>query len=310
MAEITRINESDLTKMALPVEFNTDRIADKLLDLPYGNLEEQKLDIYFPNPRPEGLMPVLFYVHGGGWTMGTKRMGALDCIIDALDKGYALVVPDYRLAPGVCFPEFLYDVKTAVRWARAHAAVFGFDPNRFGMIGDSAGGHITLMMAMTADMPQYEGADYGWENQSSALQAACDMYGPAVLDADEAAWYLSSGAHRMLMEGETDEPGLGKVLYDSVFGTRNLSLLRMLSPVTHVNKGMAPLLIQHGEEDSIVPVQHSYVLAEKIRRVCGPKRCRLVTYPDRNHSDKRFMTKENCDEVLAFFDQYLKKAAE
>lgn len=302
---VMRITEKDLEKMALPVDFDPAQVRNTVLDVQYGTLPEQKLDIYLPDEKPEGLIPVLFYVHGGGWTMGTKRLGALDCIIAAVKHGYAIIAPDYRLAPGVCYPEFIYDIKAAVRWARAHAAEYGFDPERFGMLGDSAGGHITLMMGFTANQPQFEG-NYGNPGFSTALQAVCDMYGPSLLDADEVTWYRESGMRRMVMGDETDPNGEGKELYGKVFGTRNLSLLGHISPYNHIHKDIPPILIQQGMEDSVVPYQHSALTAEKIAAVCGQERVQLKLYPDRNHSDKQFMTERNCEEVLEFFDKYLK----
>lgn len=137
-------------------------------------------------------MPVIFYVHGGGWIMGTQRLGGLACISGALAHGYAVISVEYRLAPAVHFPEFIFDVKTAVRWARANAPQYGFDPARIGMIGDSAGGHISLMFGFTADRPEYEGIHYGHAGYSSAIQAVVDMYGPADLAADEDQWYQES----------------------------------------------------------------------------------------------------------------------
>lgn len=297
----TPITEADLAKMALPVDFDVERVKNKVLDVQYGTLPEQKLDIYLPDSA-EKPFPVIFYVHGGGWYLGTKRLGALDCIIDAVKFGYAVISVDYRLVPGVCFPEYIYDVKTAVRWARANAEKYGFDPERFGMVGDSAGGHITLMLGFTAGMPEYEGAEYGHAEQSSALQAICDMYGPAVLYADEDEWYAKSGVRRMIAEQEG-----GKSMYELAFGTANKSILRLISPISLVKPNIPPTMIQQGLEDAVVAYQHSTELAERIAEVCGPDRVLLRTYPDRNHSDKQFMTLENCKEVLEFFDKYLKK---
>ena len=168
-----------LKRMMLPNVYDPSKLKRKFLDIQYGTLPEQILDVYLPD-EGEGPFPLIIYVHGGGWSMGNRREGALDCIIGALKCGYAILTLDYRLVPKVVFPEFLYDVKTAVRWARAHAVQYGFDPARFGMVGDSAGGHLTLMMGFTANHPELEGEQYGWAGYSSEVQAIIDMYGPAV----------------------------------------------------------------------------------------------------------------------------------
>ncbi|MBO7739178.1 MAG: alpha/beta hydrolase [Oscillospiraceae bacterium] len=303
--EFEYVTPEDFARMALPVKFDTDRVKNKVLDVQYGTLPEQKLDIYLPD-EAKAPFPVIFYVHGGGWYLGNKLEGALDCIIDAIKHGYAVISVDYRLAPGVSYPEFIYDVKTAVRWARAHAAEYGIDPDHFGMIGDSAGGHITLTMGFTGDWVEYEGKEFGWADQSSKLQAICDMYGPSILFADEDEWYRQSKVRRMatapVAEGEEAPP----TMYDLAFGTRNKNLLRVISPYSMVHKDIPPTMIQQGLADAVVPYQHSTLLAERITEVCGADRVHLCTYPERNHSDKDFMTYENCKEVLEFFDKYLK----
>ena len=302
--DFTPITPDDLKKMALPVDFDRTKIKNRVEDVQYGTLPEQKLDLYLPE-KAEGPLPLIIYVHGGGWTMGTKTLGALDCIIDAVDHGYALMSVDYRLAPGVCFPEFIFDVKTAVRWARAHAAQYNLDKDRFAMIGDSAGGHITLMIGFTAGRPEYEGAEYGWAEESSAVQVICDMYGPAVLWEDADAWYRETGVHRMKTmppPGEPAPPSMEEV----AFGGANKNIMKLISPITLVHKDIPPTMIQQGKEDSVVHYYNSTLLAERIEQVCGPERVRLCLYPDRNHSDKGFMTTANCLEVLEFFDKYLK----
>lgn len=280
-----------------PVAFDPSAISRKFLDIQYGTLPEQKLDVYLPE-EGDGPWPLIIYVHGGGWMYGTKTLGAISCIIDALNHGYAVMTVDYRLVPNIAFPENIFDVKTAVRWARAHSAEYGFDPERFAMIGDSAGGHITLMIGFTAGHPEYEGEQYGWAGYSSAVQAICDMYGPADLAFDHTIWFRESGVKRFPYPGK--DPG-----YEPLFGTSNPDLLKLISPISLVHKNIPPTMIQQGTDDGIVAYQHSTALAEKITRVCGADRVLLKLYPGRNHSDKAFLTKENCLEVLAFFDKYL-----
>ena len=301
--EFERINEDDLKRMSPPIEFDTSRVKNKHLNVQYGTLPEQLLDIYLPDDADQPV-PAVFYIHGGGWVMGTRRLGGLECIIGALKHGCAVISVEYRLAPGVCFPEFIFDVKTAVRWARAHAADYNLDPARFGIIGDSAGGHISLMMGFTADHPEYEGEQYGWAGYSSAVQAVVDMYGPADLAADEDSWYRESGVRRIesVPYGEARD----KSLLEVAFGTDNRELLRFFSPISYVKEGIPPLLILQGHDDCVVPFQHSVLLAEKIRRICGPDAVELEIYPDCNHCDWEFYNEKTAARIQAFFDRHLK----
>ncbi len=281
-----------------PNDFDSSYIKRKALNIPYGILPEQKLDVYYPD-EGEGPWPVIIYVHGGGWMQGTKTLGALDCIIGALNFGYAVISVDYRLAPQVTFPEFIFDVKTAVRWARAHAGEYAFDPEHFGMIGDSAGGHITLMVGFTANRPEYEGEQYGWAGCSSAVQAICDMYGPTDLSVDQAVWYRESGVKRFPFLSDDNA-------YAPMFGTAHKGFLKLTSPISLVSESIPPTMIQQGYIDGIVAYQNSELLAKKITEVCGADRVNYKLYKERNHSDKAFLTKENNIEVLEFFNKYLK----
>ena len=95
-------------RMVTPTLFDPGPIRRKYLDVQYGTLPEQKVDVYLPD-EGDGPFPLIIYVHGGGWSMGSKREGALPCIIDAIKYGYAVISVDYRLAPGVKFPEFLFE---------------------------------------------------------------------------------------------------------------------------------------------------------------------------------------------------------
>lgn len=307
MSEQPKFTEEQMSiikRMVMPTNFDPSFIKRKYLDVAYGTLPEQTLDVYLPD-EGDGPFPLIIYVHGGGWSMGTKTEGALDCIIDARTMGYALITVNYRLAPKAVFPDFLYDVKTAVRWARAHAKEYGFDPDRFGMVGDSAGGHLTLMVGFTAGHPEYEGEEFGWPGVSSEVQAIIDMYGPSILTADKDELLAESGVPPISLGGGGNANGKAPSIFDSAF-TSDPRMLELISPITYVHRNIPPIMIQQGMRDPIVPMQHSTRLAEKIDRVCGKGRVDLRLYPERTHSDGAFMTKENCEEAVAFFDRYLK----
>jgi len=297
---MTKEEAQAFTKMVTPAEFDPATVTHRMLNIRYGALPEQLLDVYLPEDGA-GPFPVVFYIHGGGWSMGTKTMGFLGGAIGLLRHGYAVLSVDYRLAPKTRFPEFIFDVKTAVRWARAHADEYGFDPARFGMAGDSAGGHITLMLGFTAHRPEYAGESYGWGECSDELQAICDMYGPSDLATPMEEYYRASGVPRP-NRGAPGKPSAFK----HVFGTDDANLLRLISPLSLVHRDIPPVLILHGVKDGVVPYQHSTLLAEKIREVCGKDRAELILYDDRNHADFGFNTDENSDTMAAFFNRYLK----
>ena len=281
--------------------FDPTPFKNTVLDIQYGTLPEQILDLYLPE-EGDGPFPVLFDVHGGGWMLGNRRESYIAKKMDMLNRGYAVIAMDYRLWPEVLFPENLYDVKTAVRWARAHAQEYNLDPERFTMVGDSAGGHLTLMVAFTADRPEYAGYQYGWEGYSDAVQAACDMFGPSVMDSRAANFYKESGVKRITFgEGPATIEGI----MAECFG-REDNLLKLISPLELVHKDIPPLLILQGHDDGMVPYQNSTLVYDRICKVCGEGRAELQLYDDYNHEDPRFYEGERlCDTLEEFFGKHL-----
>lgn len=287
----------------MPVDFDPGTIKNKVLDINYGSLPGQLLDVYYPDDKSSVAdpYPVIFFLHGGGWILGSKRSGSIHSIISAIKHGFVVIAVDYRLYPDVKYPEFIYDVKTAIRWARAHAKEYHFDPDRFGIIGDSAGGYNALMASFTARNPEYEGAKYGWGDYSSSVQAICDIFGPTDLAANNTAFYLESGAKRF-KRSEVDKPDE----YELRWGvTDNPGLLSLFSPLNLVDSDIPPVLILHGKDDGMVAYQHSVILSDRIENICGKERVELFLFEGKNHADPFFFTTECTDIVITFFSKHL-----
>ena len=131
----------------------TSRVAS---DLPYGDDERQKLDVYMPATAPGTPAPVLLFFHGGYWVIGHKDL--MGFIAPAITPAPALLVPvGYRLAPGAKYPQQVDDCRAALRWVYDHIADYGGDPARIYVAGHSAGGHLAALMTLQ----QERLADFG-----------------------------------------------------------------------------------------------------------------------------------------------------
>ena len=225
--------------------------AKVLRDLAYVSHphENQKLDLYLP-ASPKG--PLLVWIHGGGWRAGTKN--DVDGL-QFLEQGYCVASVEYRFTQDAIFPAQIEDCKAALRWLRAHAKEYGYDPKRIAAWGASAGGHLTALLATTGKTREF---DVG-ENldQSSAIRCGIDFFGPA----DFPGW-----------KAPTAEPIVQRTGADSVlvqlFGgsiDEKLDLARRASPITWVSKDSAPLYIVHGNEDPLVGVDQSMTLRAKYK---------------------------------------------
>ena len=287
-----------LGALVMPKEIHVDHIKRKWRNIAYGPEEGQLLDIYLPE-EGDGPFPTVLYVHGGGWVLGTRDSSAIDLAIDGVNRGYAVVGIDYRLVPTVAFPEYIWDVKTAVRFLRAHAAEYKLDPERFGMMGDSAGGHITLMNAVTQNHPEYEGP-FGFEGESTKLSCCVSLYGVSCFDPDkEDEWFLESKVPRMGMKAKPS-------LYDVMFGEDIQNLINLVSPINMVNTDMPPVLFLHGLADPLVAYQNSKEMYEKMLKICGEGSAEMELFEGLTHADPAFLTKPFQDKIFAFFDKHLK----
>src|SRR4051794_4436800 len=142
-------------------------------DLAYGPHERHKLDLYVPPGN--GPLPLVIWVHGGGWEKGSKAGGGP--ALDLLAKGYAVAAINYRLSQHAVFPAQIEDCKAAVRFLRSIAKEYDRDPDHFGAWGASAGGHLVALLGTTDD--QAFPAGPGEKQLSSGVQAVCDWFGPS-----------------------------------------------------------------------------------------------------------------------------------
>jgi len=219
---------------------------------------KEKLDLYLPEPPAAGkLSPAVVWIHGGGWSGGTKNEARAKNICGILARaGYVAISVDYRLGEGA-WPTNLFDCKNAVRHLRAHAAKYQLDPNRIAVAGGSAGGHLALMVALTAGKDGFEptGAETPYAGVSSAVRCGINLY----------------GITNLMTRQQTDKAGqptatrklMGNAL--KYFGADSdaAEVLRLASPVTHVAKNSPPLLTLHGRADATV----DYPQAEELDRV-------------------------------------------
>lgn len=126
-----------------------------------GRPYDLKLDVY-QSPEQQEPGPCIVYYFGGGWMWGEYKQTtqkAVYCrdLVRLTQQGYTIVCPDYRLASQSVFPACIHDCKAVIRFLKANAAVFHIDPQRIGVLGNSAGAHLAAMVALSSDHPELEG---------------------------------------------------------------------------------------------------------------------------------------------------------
>lgn len=194
-----------------------------------------------PSVRPR---PAIVVIHGGGWIEGDKSSFSTPSrpipgnIIDFAKLGFVAVTINYRLAREAPFPAGLVDCQCAVRWLRAHAKEHNINPERIGAYGNSAGGHLALMLAL-ADGKAGIVPEGPWQEHSSAVQAAASDSGPLDLEFQYHDKVLR-GAVELFLAGPPD--------------AAHLADYRRASPVNYTSTTSVPLLMIYGVADSQVPV--------------------------------------------------------
>jgi acetyl esterase/lipase len=263
-----------------------------ILDIPYctnGGVA-LGLDLYFPKTNSAPL-PVVVYIHGGGWQHGSKTSGGwLEPVKDELlSRGYIVASVDYRLAPDHQWPAYINDVKCAIRFLRAQARQYNLDPKRIGTWGTSAGGHLVALLGTSDAGAKLEGEHY--LDQSSRVQAVVDMFGPSDIE---------------VMAEEVQHRNRG----DMIFGGKKENF-RQASPANYVSKDDPPFLIIHGENDALVLPKQATIFHEKLKAAGVESKLVMVKngthgLAGRNISPGRA---ELVKMIADFFDQHLKKPA-
>jgi len=143
-----------------------------------GGGRDLRCDVFMP-PQPGPGRPGVLLIHGGGWVRGDRtQLRGYGILLGRL--GYVCVATEYRLSGESKWPAQLHDVKAALRWMRANAGRLGVDPDKIAVSGNSAGGHLSLMMAGTQNIPAFEG-DGGNAGISTSLAACIAFYAPVRL---------------------------------------------------------------------------------------------------------------------------------
>lgn len=262
----------------------------------------QKLDIYLP-AKGEGPFPVILSIHGGAFKAGDKADGQVVPMLEGLNRGYAVVSINYRLSGEALWPAQIYDCKATVRWIRAHAKEYGFDPDRIVAWGGSAGGHLSAMLGTSGGVQALEDLSMGNAEQSSRVQAVIDWFGPTdFLKMDEQL--QESGVAHPMAHSVPDSPE------SELIGT-NLEeapeLVAQANPETWISPDDPPFLIQHGLDDNLVPYQGSVLLAQKLGKALGYKKVKLELFPATGHGGEAFGTKENIDRLFRFLDDLFRE---
>jgi acetyl esterase/lipase len=216
----------------------------------YGAAPRQQLDIWAPKSPHSKPLPVLIFYYGGAWIKGSRQSyGFVGRAYAA--KGFVVVIPDYRLVPGVRYPVFLQDSALAVKWVRDNIAKFGGDPKRISVAGHSAGAYNAAMLAVDGKLLSDIGVD------PHIIRAAAILAGPL----DFYPW---------------DDKR-------AVAAFANWPRPAETQPIHYAQKDLPPMFLAYGSADKTVKPRNSRDMAAALQKVGAPYVLR--EYPGKSHND-------------------------
>lgn len=260
-------------------------------DISYNNDNHVKhrLDIYLPE-NAKGKLPLVIFIHGGGWLSNDKYadIGYMKkTVAEIVKSGFALASIDYRWSTEAVFPAQIQDCNRAVSFLYDHADKYGFDKNRFAVMGFSAGGHLASLAGLSKNN-SIESFFMPGTSKSFRFKAVVDFYGPAELILFPGADDAKSPEALLLGAAPLARPDLAKVA----------------SPVSYVDKNDPPFLIIHGEKDALVSPKHSRLLSSWLSTAGVPNE--LIIVKDAPHFGEMFDSDDVRIKVIAFLTKYLK----
>ncbi len=228
----------------------------RIKDVPFSRVAGRvlKLDVFTPvdPPRPGERRPALLQIHGGAWVIGDKREQGIPLLKAMARRGWVGFNANYRLSPGATWPDHLVDVKQALAFIRANAEEYGIDPSFVAVTGGSAGGHITAMLALTANDRRYQP---GFEDADTSVQAAVPFY----------AVYDFTNRHD-LMSPEFVE-WFVEPLIMKAFLSDEPERFSDASPLDQVRADAPPFFAIHGDKDTLAPVEDARTFVERMGQV-------------------------------------------
>ena len=255
------VDKPDYSQIKRPRK-NIDSRVEVIKNLHFGH-HGQKLDIYRhrlsqtsdnSHSNAEAALPVLLQIHGGAWTekMGSKNEQAIPLMNHMALKHWVCVSIDYRLSPTATFPEHIIDCKEGLAWVKSHIHEYGGDPDFIVVTGGSAGGHLSSLVALTPNDPNFQP---GFEDIDTSVQGAVPFYGV----------YDFTNKYDM-----QNNHGLMTLLEKSVLKKRqdqDPETYEAASPLFRISPAAPPFFIIHGDKDTLVPVAEARMFAKTLEEV-------------------------------------------
>lgn len=285
---------------AMPPLVDVSFVKRSFLDIKYGESKAQVLDLFLPD-EGEGPFPLVIHIHGGGFALGDKRDGHVRTLLNLIKKGYAFASINYRLSDEAIFPAAVIDCREALRFIKSKASFFHIDPSRIATIGGSAGGNLSAMLAMEIPNGNFYQEKAPLDGVTPFIKMAIDWFGPTdflLMDKQANENGISFSDHHEPYSAESGY--MGKPLLEA-----DPKICALANPMNYISKEMAPLFIEHGQMDHLVPFQQSEIFYNALLKAGLENKVKFHPLPSADHEDKQFDSDENMSLVYSWLKENL-----
>jgi acetyl esterase/lipase len=277
---------------------------DRLEDVIYGRKWGMALTLDVFTPRKDANGAAIIFVISGGWFSGHEAINP-DGVAEFLRRGYTVFAVVHGSQPKYTIPEILQDMNRAVRFIRYHAKDYHIDPDRIGIAGGSAGGHLSLMQGTAGDAGSPDAKD-PIDRVSSRVQAVACFFPPTdFLNWGEEGHEMNSRIIRDPFKPALDfhKQDPKTHMFQRIEDKEEVrKILEQISPITHVSADDPPTLIIHGERDTLVPIQQAERIRDKFKQVGVP--VELIVKKGAEHGWPDLVSKD-MPTIADWFDKYL-----
>ena len=256
---------------------NTDLYPGRVADVVYS--DGLKLDLYYPE-QINDKNPLVISIFGGGWISGFKTDKFVPPMIQPINEGFIVAVPDYTLSLDAPFPQSVIDIKKCIAFLRSHSDLYKIDTNNITLWGESAGAHL----ALEAGLVENSHFDLALDTRVKNIIA---MYAPS----NPLAINAQAEKLDILDTARSDK--------DTVFGIymgKNYDderQMNLASPIKQINDHMPNIILEHGTKDALVPYLQYVEFFNKAKEKYPDSHVTLSIYDGLQHTDPFFFTKEH-----------------
>lgn len=256
---------------------NTDFYPGRIADVVYS--DGLKLDLYYPK-QVNDKNPLVISIFGGGWISGFKTDKFVPPMIQPINEGFIVAVPDYTLSLDAPFPQSVIDIKKCIAFLRSHSDLYKIDTNNITLWGESAGAHLALEAGLV---------------ENSHFNLALDTRVKNII-----AMYAPSNP--LTINAQAEKLGIldtARSDKDTVFGIYmgkhydDERQMNLANPIKHINDHMPNIILEHGTKDALVPYLQSVEFFNKAKEKYPDSHVTLSIYDGLQHTDPFFFTKEH-----------------